>query len=865
MKIKSFLTVNVGLLAVSSLSMAIAQTVPANSHLKDWKDWETYRTTVQRPTLTIKTGDVARARENIKRYPWAQAYAKGVEDGAKAQLAKLTPEFLENMIPETTPGEMLFTPCPACRDQGKPRYDHGNWTWLPTKPDELLCKVCATTFPNAKYPETVELKTTWGKPQTHTFYGGEPFPVFSYKAGRPSFTGNIRAQKVNWMAVLVQRMGEAYTLTGKVEYAQAARSILLRLSEVYPYWLIHAGYGEYADMDPKIAAFALNDLPEDEIVAPPNVPDRKLHTGYWTAGRARAVGMEGIFMRQVALAYDQTANARDAAGKEIYTDAERQKIERDLLLESTLLAAGDPALNNKSVGNSSSAALVGMTVGHPGLVRFGLDGFLKTVTDWFLPDGSTSESPAYANMTLSGIVDFAQAFRGYSDPPQYKDAQGKRLENFDLYHGTAYEKVWTAMFETLQGNLLYPPFADSYITTGMPLQFAELMAANYPERLQYTALLKELAGADLAKGHAATALYYREPGLEAKPIPPLAFGDSLLPELRIGYLREGQNGRGGLLNLSASHWGGHHHHDSLNLYYWKNGKELLSDLGYLWDHPQKTMTMRALAHNTVLIDEQDQRRNERGGEVLFFAPGTHIKAMRARSQAYAQTSRYERTSIVVDKGEGVSYVVDLFNVQGGATQDYIFHGPGNDYTVNGLNLAPHTATLYDIKNVKAAPGQNAWSLSWKLNPTLDFTAWSAGGSNEQVLIGDGWGQRFHTNSDLGATLPYIVRRTTGNAPQEFVSVFEGHAPGAAIVRSVRRLPVPAGSGATLLRIETATGYDYVLAQPTAGKKQVVSTPNGALETTSAVAVVSVQNGAVVRGFTADKAQLRFNNRAVAVE
>ncbi len=865
MNLKSSCRISVGLFAATLLIVPSANSAPSTQSLTDWKDWETYRTTVQRPTLTIKTGDVARARENIKRYPWAQAYAKGVEDGAKAQLDKLTPEFLENMIPETTPGEMLFTPCPACRDQGKPRYDHGNWTWLPTKPDELLCKVCATTFPNAKYPETVVLKTTWGKPQTHTYYGGEPFPVFSYKTGRPSFTGNIRAQKVNWIAVLVQRMGEAYTLTGKVEYAQAARSILLRLSEVYPYWLIHAGYGEYADMDPKIAAFALNNLPEDEIVTPPNKPDRKLHTGYWTAGRARAVGMEGIFMRQVALAYDQTANARDADGKEIYTDAERQKIERDLLLESTLLAAGDPALNNKSVGNSSSAALVGMTVGHPGLVRFGLDGFLKTVTDWFLPDGSTSESPAYANMTLSGIVDFAQAFRGYSDPPQYKDAGGKRLENFDLYHGTAYEKVWTAVFETLQGNLLYPPFADSYRTTGMPLQFAELMAANYPERPQYVAMLKELAGADLAKGHAPTALYYREPGLEEKQTPPLAFADSLLPELRIGYLREGENGRGGLLNLSASHWGIHHHLDSLNLSYWKNGVEVLSDLGYLWDHPEKTKTTRTLAHNTVLIDEQDQRRTERGGEVLFFTSGTHIKAMRARSQAYAQTSRYERTAIVVDKGAGVSYVVDLFNVQGGATQDYIFHGPGTDYTVNGLNLAPQTAALYDIKNVKAAPGQNAWSLSWKLNPTLDFIAWSAGGSNEQVLIGDGWGQRNHNNSDLGATLPYIVRRTTGNAPQEFVSVFEGHAPGAAIVRSVRRLPVPAGSGATLLRIETATGYDYVLSQPTAGKKQVVSTPNGTLETTSAVAVVSVQNGAVTRGFTSDKEALRFNNRAVTVE
>ena len=77
--------------------------------------------------------------------------------------------------------------------------------------------------------------------------------------------------------------------------------------------------------------------------------------------------------------------------------------------------------------------------------------------------------------------------------------------------------------------------------------------------------------------------------------------------------------------------------------------------------------------------------------------------------------------------------------------------------------------------------------------------------------------------------------------------------------------IPGKPEVTLLAIETVTGNDYVLAQPTAGVKQTVTTPDGPLETTSAVAVVSVQNGAAMRGFTADKGQLRFNNRAVASE
>jgi len=74
-------------------------------------------------------------------------------------------------------------------------------------------------------------------------------------------------------------------------------------------------------------------------------------------------------------------------------------------LESTILLVCDKVINNKSVSNRTASALVGMCVGHPELVRFGLEGFHKTVDGWFLPDGATSESPGYGMMTLGGIWD----------------------------------------------------------------------------------------------------------------------------------------------------------------------------------------------------------------------------------------------------------------------------------------------------------------------------------------------------------------------------------------------------------------------------------------------------------------------------
>jgi hypothetical protein len=692
--------------------------------------------------------------------------------------------------------------------------------------------------------------------------GGKPFPVFAQKDDRPSMTGNIRARKVSFMASLLDNIGEAYALTGKPEYAKAAHDMLIRFAAVYPYWLVHEGYGEYADMDPQIAADHINDLPQDELVYPPNKPDRKLVTGYWSAGRAGATGMEGIFVRKVTGAYDLTCDAKNADGNAIYSDADRADIEKNLLLESTKLLFADKQINNKAVGNRCAAGIVGLVVGDPKLVRFGMEGFDLTVNSWFLPDGGTPESPAYAMMTLSGTAEFVQALRGYSDPPGYHDANGKRYDNFDPYHDTNYGKVWNAMFNTLQGDLLYPPFADSYQTTGIGANFAELMADNYPDRPQYLALLKEVIHGDWAKVYAPAALYYGEPGRETKVLSPLKLSSNILPDLKIGYMRSGDDGRESLLLLSASHWGSHHHEDSLNLYYWKDGEELLTDLGYLWDNPNKHMTARTVAHNTVLIDEKDQVTQGRGGDVTYFLDKPHVRAMRASSKAYANASIYERASTLIDHGQGHNYAVDVFWAQGGATQDYVFHGPNQKFHID----APQNQSsekLYDFTNVRQIQQQPAapWKIDWEVNPKMQFTAWNLPSGNEISSIADGWGQRDKMNKDFGATIPYIVRRSTGADLHSFISVFEGHPTGNSYVQKVSRLPIPGNlSGVVALQIDTTDSRDYLIASQNP-RTISIKTPDGAIECNGKLAVISVQNGKSTFA-TVDSGELRLNGRLV---
>jgi hypothetical protein len=828
----------------SSDNFTSCVTTAEDEKLFDWSDWEKYRELIRHPILTIKDSDLISANENIKKYAWAREYVERVERNIQRYFHLITPSFLEMMIEETTPGDPLWTPCPSCRDQGKPLHPHGLWTWKIEYPEQLKCDMCDTVFPNSKYPEEIILRTKWGKPQNISYCGGDPFVIFGYKEGRPSFSANIRSRKVQWIAKYCHTMAEGYLLTGNLQYAAACRDILIRFADCYPNWLVHVGYGEYADMDPRIASMYINKLPEPELCPPPNKPDKSLWTGFWSAGRATGVGLESDFIRKVVASYDLTCFARDLAGNFIYTDTGKKKIERDLLLESTILLVCDKNINNKSVSNNTAVALVGMCAGHPGLVRHGLDSFNRTVNGWYLPDGTTSESPFYGLMTLGGIWDMAQAARGYSDPAGYRDNKGIRYDNLDLYHNTPYNRVWDAFFRGLKGDLCYPPYADSFRSTNLDVSYVELMTANYPERAEYLSLLKELCGNELllhsgspkfikqAPGNnidddpvlelpydlarpgssSSFSFYYRKPGLEGKSAPQLKLPEWCPSDLRIGHLRTGTDGRESLLLMSASHWGGHHEQDSLNIYYWKQGFEVLSDLGYLWDHPLKPQNMRTLAHNTVLINEKDQVKNERGGDVLFFKTSDHVKLMEMSSKAYPEAKLYRRTSAIIDHGSGRNYAVDFFRVEGGETQDYVFHGIDTNCEVHDINLQPLTGIpLYDFKNIRSGYGGAIWRTTWKSGQGMNCVAWSAGQQGEQVFVADGWGQRDWKNSDIGATIPYIVRRCKGEGVKTFISLFEGFSGYEPFVRNIKLIDKNG-----IIEVETLLGTDYIMSMPGTG-------------------------------------------------
>jgi hypothetical protein len=788
---------------------------------KDWSDWNTYRDQVVHPAATIKAADLERARENIQRHDWAKRYTDGLRESADDIARQISSDYLANMIETTTPG--CVGPCPACRAKGLPWHPNGQWSWSPAEPNNLQCSVCDTVFPNTEFPEDVVIKSTWGNGQTFSFIGGETFKCFSYLTARPSISGITRVRKVQHVTSQLQTLATAHVLTEDAHYARTAKAILLRFADVFPDYLVRAGYGygEYAGMDPHIAAEHILDLPEDELVYPPNKPDRKLFTGYWSASRIGTSGMDGGWVVRIADAYSLTCTAQEK-GTPVYTNDERLHIERDLILESTYLAACDTAINNKSVGNRAGAAIAGMCVGHPGLVHFGLDGFVKTVNDWFLPDGGTSESPAYAMMTMSGIKAFALAFRGYTDPTGYTTPNGIRLDDFNACRDTLYGDCWQALIWTLQGNLHFPPSADSYQSTTINVPFADLLALAYPTDT-HVALLKELIGKDASGGTHQQAVFYRDPDLSAQSAPPLTLPDVVFPYLAQGYLHTGEDGRKSLITLNAADHANHHHIDGLGLYYWKDGRELLSDLGYLWDHPDKYQTARTGAHNLVMIDGKDQTARGRRGTFHLFSVTPTVKVMEASSDGYGPDAIYQRTLLQIDHGPAGSYLLDIFRTSNGQTADYIFHGPNNNHQVNGIDLEQSQSVNFgenglDLDNLMQGREQNPWSITWTFDDGYTFEAFSPGSANESVFVGDSWGQRDHRNTDVGATLPYVIRRLEGDGKRDvFVSAFVGNHGEQTLLKSIHILPTDAPDGTVAIAIQTAHGTDIVISQlnPTA--------------------------------------------------
>lgn len=644
---------------------------------------------VSHPVSVINKQDIERARKNIEKFDWARKQRDSTANSANSIIGRFTDKFLDNMVPRTTPNTHTF--CPNCAKLNS-FYSKGSWSWHNSKPDEITCSACGEKFPNnKKYPESISYQSTWDPEQTITYINTGPQICMKYFRCYSSVEGYIRGKKLDYTINRIPYLYEAYALTGDLKYAKAVKKFLLKLADRVPKYMVYMGYSysQYADCDPHYVVQNLPYLPKINgkqcpmIAADsPDFNDTSFFSNYWSASRLGTSGTDGEYVQIFAIAYDLIADAINEDGTPLLTEKEKEHIEKDLLIESCLLGYFDKKINNKSTMNMKGCALVGLVVGNAKLVHFGINGFNKTLSDYYLKDGSTSQSQGYGLKTLNGLSGLNLAIRNYTDPPNYVPEPGEvALKNFNINHDTEFEPIWHALMWAVNPDFYYPIIGDETFKIKFPNSY-DFLISEYNRKyvLEYVGMLQN------EQINYSPNLFIRDPDyvpFEGK----VKLPDIVYPYLQQGYIRSGNDGRDSILILDASIAdGGHHHLDSLNIIYSKYGEEMLLDLGYLVDHPNSSFTEATVAHQTCLIDGVDQKLNGRGGQFhLFDATNEDTKVMQASSRPYNSATVYQRTLIQMkhDTNDTKDYIVDIFRSNGGKKKrELVVHGPNNDYELN---------------------------------------------------------------------------------------------------------------------------------------------------------------------------------------
>ena len=347
----------------------------------------------------------------------------------------------------------------------------------------------------------------------------------------------------------------------------------------------------------------------------------------------------------LAMAYDairksgELARLSDALG----IDVER-RVEHDLFRGAIRQDGFHEVLyTNASPRIYAGYAVIGRVLHDPNLVREAIRRSLGLFERQFYADGFWHEgSLGYHRMTMAGMQEVFDALKGYSDPPGYASAEGVRYDDLNLERDIAIAKKAHRLLDICR----YPdgrwiPMHDAW---------ARLDNRRVDPNLK-----------PLAQSHS-----------------------TLLPGVGHAWLGRGKGEDQVQVHLHFSGAYGHAHADNLNLILFAKGRELLSDVGYTHTRYRK-WTVSTLCHNTVLIDEREQRLNNGQGltdGALLACETAHddVQWLEARGEgAYPKRAEeYRRWVMLVNAGEGDHYAVDLFRVRGGRQRDWVIHGSADN-------------------------------------------------------------------------------------------------------------------------------------------------------------------------------------------
>jgi hypothetical protein len=828
-----------------------------------------HRIQVRHPVL-FNPDQWAQARRNIEETAWGKAWFTEILKMADHVVAQ--PEgYIERMIPELTPTSSYGFTCPNCvGTRSQVGMGHGMVAWDHRTPDVICCKTCGQVYPDARFPETGVLSCP-RRGQTISYYRNEAerahpddrSGAHAWKwVGRPihvSFDGIIRQKKIVFMMAASRTSGLAYQLTGDPRYARRAADILKRLARCVPNWLYHDYWDTFADCDPLYAAWHSNALRLEwkrnpngsaygEIYEPVaadsgGIRGRMLRD-YWGAGRVEAA--DAYLIERFCAAYDLIYDAKDQDGIDLWTPAERSRIEKDLILEYIIGAepfVGGPGkavnISNKAPFVYAPMAMVGRCLGLAEYIDVALRGYEALRDDSFISDGFSHESPAYTLMFLRGIIKVPEALTGFRWPSGFPGRSGTvNPYRDDPKLGLI---LRSAILDGLRPNGKYLPLSDTDITGAPGPDVFEIGLNRYP-RIFAGALpsiyraQRDETNTNAVPSNSVKPGEYAVFNLTDKTLneDQLRLPEIYFPAWQTAILRHGDGPDAAVLALPFNPPGNHRHRDNLALFYAERGQTLLGEMGYVSDSVMRGWGTSTLSHNLVVVDDQEQAFAGsliRSSRLRLMATSPRVSVVEGESRAYAQCGEYRRLVALV-KGPGAqTFAVDIFRVRGGNRHAFrVFSelassdAPDGALSGHGIDLPPgpplpnfggsinneHIFGLRDVRTVENPP--DSWQATWSQKDRsyrLHLLS-----KADAVSASHGPGQE--TPRQVGRRVRYLDAINQGKDLRScFVAIHEPSGPdGVMPIKHAERLPVPenAGPDAVALRIESHWGTYLVLSE-----------------------------------------------------
>jgi hypothetical protein len=506
-----------------------------------------------------------------------------------------------------------YSKCPKC--YGGVQGNH-TFKWEIARPDEMKCRYCGTVFPNEDYPEEQSLtgNNGLGEKVTYKYFRNE-------ERGESHFlSANLCRWRRNWLMAQCEALGKTYQVTKDEKYARRAVLLLDRLAQVYPHYPV------------------IQNLPwVFKFCESQKAPWR------WDSGRWGYFHNE--LPRSAINTYDLVYHSEefDQLSKQREYDV-RKKLINDFFVPTFDALAAQPNHIYNVVGyDVASAALLGRVINRPRYVHWAFDWMKRNVNASFFYDGLYKEAPSYHYMTLGGLRFAFDCVRGYSDPPDYKDAvDGTRFDNLQPEK----ELPFWARVQHAPEVLDFPNGCSTPVHDTHPYE-----RRSKPRNETVSTIAPGFGHASLGRG-------------------------------------KGPHQMQAQLHFSGSH--GHSHFDNLNLTLWAKEREMIPDIGYTWTKMRYWPTS-SVGHNLVVIDRTDQKNGITDGDLLWFFPNTGglavVEADGIRNYGnIGGMLMYRRLLITIPVSETDAYVVDLFRVAGGSMHDWALHGDADKETTATCTL-----------------------------------------------------------------------------------------------------------------------------------------------------------------------------------